>query len=68
MNPSQYTSVGVSAAVLAPVIMWLFTWPIHTPTDAQAGAIAALLIAAVGGIHGTINAYLAYRADKKEAP
>ncbi len=57
MNPAQYTSVGVSAAVLTPVIMWLCTWPIQPPNDAQAGGIAALIIAAVGGIHALVRSY-----------
>ena len=61
MNPSQYTSIGVSAAVLTPVIMWLFTWPIHAPTDAQAGGIAAILIAIAGGTHAAVRSYLAGR-------
>jgi hypothetical protein len=61
MNPSQYTSVGVTAAVLTPLIMWLFRWPLTAPTEAQAGGIAALLIAAAGAIHSGINAWLARR-------
>ena len=61
MNPTQYTSVGVTAAVLTPVIMWLFHWPLTAPTEAQAGGIAALLIAAAGAIHSGINSWLARR-------
>ncbi len=57
MNPAEYTSVGVSAAVLAPVITWLCTWPIQPPNDAQAGGMAALIIAAIGGIHSIVQSY-----------
>jgi len=64
LNPSQYTSVGVTAAILTPVIMWLFQRPFAAPTEAQASAIAALLIAAGGGIHSLIQAYLAHKAEK----
>ncbi len=57
MTPSQYVPVGVTASVLTPVILWLTTWPIQPPTEAQAGAIAALLIAAIGGVHSLIQSY-----------
>jgi hypothetical protein len=63
MNPSQYTSVGVTAAVLTPVIMWLFHWPLTAPTEAQAGGIAALLIGAAGAIHSGIGAWLTRRSQ-----
>ena len=65
MNPSQYTSVGVSAAVLTPVIMWLFERPFAPPTEAQASAVAALIIAAIGGLHALVGAYLAGRDAPK---
>ena len=59
---SQYTSVGVTAAVLTPIVMWLFHWPLTAPTEAQGGGIAAPLIAAAGTIHSGINALLARRS------
>jgi hypothetical protein len=50
MKPAEYVSIGVTAAMLTPVITWLTTWPIQAPYDAQAAAISAVLIAAIGGI------------------
>jgi hypothetical protein len=66
MNPASYTSVGVSAAVLTPVIMWLTTWPIHSPTEAQAGALSALIIALIGGIHTIIQGTSAKPEEPKK--
>ena len=46
MNPSRYTSVGVTAAVLTPMIMWLFDCPLTARTAAQASGMASLPLAA----------------------
>lgn len=51
MSPSQYVSVGVTTAMLIPVITWLTHWPIQPPSNDQVAAVAGLLIAAGGAIH-----------------
>lgn len=56
-TPAQYTAVGLSAANLVPVIMWLSKWPLQPLNEAQAGAIAGLLLAAGGLIHAIIQSY-----------
>jgi hypothetical protein len=61
MNPSRYTSVGVTAAVLTPMIMWLFDCPLTARTAAQASGMASLPLAAAGAIHSEIRASLARR-------
>jgi putative flippase GtrA len=56
-TPAQYTAVGVSAANLVPVIIWLSVWPLQPPDEAQAASIAALILAAGGLIHSVIQSY-----------
>ncbi len=57
MSPANYTPVGMTAATLVPVILWVTHWPIQPPTEAQAAALAALLIAAGGAIHAAVRAW-----------
>jgi hypothetical protein len=51
VNPLAVYPMAVTAASLVPVIMWITTWPLAAPTEAQAGAIAVLIMALGGCIH-----------------
>jgi len=45
MNPVSNTAmVGSVTGTVATIIMWATTWPIHAPTEAQALAMAAMLV------------------------
>ena len=56
MNPSTYSATGSGVALLAQVIVWATTWPVHTPTMEQASALAALSLALFASVHGMLNA------------
>jgi len=58
MNPIAAYPLAITAAVLVPVIMWLTTWPLHPPTEAQAADLAVLIIAIVGDLHAWLGGHL----------
>ena len=58
MNPLAPYPMAITAAVLVPVIMWLTTWPIHPPTEAQAASLAVLILAVIGALHAWLGGHL----------
>ncbi len=68
MNPLAAYPLAVTAAVLVPVIMWLTTWPLQPPTDAQAGALAALIMAVVGDLHVWLGGHLSGARETGQMP
>lgn len=61
INSAHVVAAGALAGDITPILMWASHWPLQPLDQTTAGAIAGLIVAAVGG--GALMSIKAMRAN-----